>query len=450
MNNKITNLTFSEILDSLRYSSRRITAPTIKDTDPKSLIHRFCCVCESLGSDTIARPVSIPPEYRHYWQEFLSGRRQILDRRTLRYLCWEPDIVITTQFIDHVYDKGLETSHRSIQGLVRACHRRWATLLNYSALKRTKIIDRIAGVIKNYEGSNKIVLKWKSDLDTVLSINGPESFASRMVSDRKTIKEYVDAWGLDHDSEYLVYAISLVLNGCKQHIFSDNDKLEYLFKVVLPWERWDIVSFKREIGKLILDDRMQNSEAVRERLKKFALSDERLGDPRLPRNKKQWYDMSRDAHERFIQWLSQADIAFFFEHVLPKGKDPHGRKDFWLRYVKKLRASRPMLCFEDEERLKPIMLKHRDSVGHFGKIYTQNSVFLLDFGDLVAVEFSKVGACHVYVSSVFKQIFPDFWSMKSFKESQFKDKKRLSRVVHMSLWKWNISNLLSKYGIRPS
>ena len=39
------------------------------------------------------------------------------------------------------------------------------------------------------------------------------------------------------------------------------------------------------------------------------------------------------ARQRLLQWLSRADIHFFFEHVLPKGTDPHGRKTFWLKYV---------------------------------------------------------------------------------------------------------------------
>ncbi|HEY5864040.1 MAG TPA: EH signature domain-containing protein, partial [Candidatus Tectomicrobia bacterium] len=62
---------------------------------------------------------------------------------------------------------------------------------------------------------------------------------------------------------------------------------------------------------------------LQEALKKLALHDTRLGDPRLSRNMKNWLGI-QEARQRLLQWLSRADIHFFFEHVLPKDTDPHG------------------------------------------------------------------------------------------------------------------------------
>jgi len=453
MQNTYDTVTFKEIFDYLHSSARHMTEQTqqFTGTDHKKLIHKLCFVCESLGSDKPARPISVPLEYKQHWEEFISGTRRSLDRRALRYLCWEPDIAVTPRFVDYIINQQMETSHRAIQGLVRACHRRWAVIMNYTVPDREKLFDRIRDIVKKYQGTNKIVCKWIFNLDAVLSAKAHDLYGGKLLDEKKAIKEYVEDWGLDLESEFVRCAVESAVVNCKSRIYSESEKCDYLFDNLLSWNEWILGSFKRYVTSLILDEQMLHYNSVRDRLQKFILSDDRLGDPRLPRNQRNWYDISRDANDRFIQWLSQADIVFFFEHVLPQGRDPHGRKAFWLRYVKNLRASRPMLCSEDEARLKPILLKEKDLVGHFGKICTSNSVFLLDFGSIVVVEFSRVGACYVYDSGTFKKIFPDLWSKHSFKESKFKDRsKYIYRRVHIGRWQYEMSNLLARYGIRPS
>ena len=109
--------------------------------------------------------------------------------------------------------------------------------------------------------------------------------------------------------------------------------------------------FHAAIGATILHPVTTKNPGLQERLIKVVLSDTRLGDPRLPRNTKNWLRI-QEARQRFLQWLSRADINFFFEHVLPRGKDPHGRKAFWLRYVPRVLMSRPLLNRDDEARLR--------------------------------------------------------------------------------------------------
>ena len=76
-------------------------------------------------------------------------------------------------------------------------------------------------------------------------------------------------------------------------------------------------------------------------------------------------------------------------------------------------------------------MQNKIKSANFGKISTNNSVFLLDFGTIVTVEFSVIGASYVYGSQDFKKVFPDFWSMKSFSESYFKRQAIcIGRIVH--------------------
>ncbi len=118
--------------------------------------------------------------------------------------------------------------------------------------------------------------------------------------------------------------------------------IEYLLREILPWwEAWQIADFKHSLGSWILSSHADQIEEVREGLKQLALN--KFGDPRLPVNARRWFGVQSEARAKLLEWLSRADIAFFFEHVLPKGRDPHGRKDFWLKYLKQVKQSRPLL-----------------------------------------------------------------------------------------------------------
>ena len=155
--------------------------------------------------------------------------------------------------------------------------------------------------------------------------------------------------------------------------------------------------FHAAIGATISHPMAASESGFQEALSKLVLSDPRLGDPRLSRNTKNWLGMAKP-HQRFLQWLSRADMNFFFEHVLPDGQDPHRRKAFWLRYVTRVKRSRPLLNHDDEARLRAIMRSQQEKMGHFGHVRgRESSAFLLDFGEVVVIEFSQGGECLLYL-----------------------------------------------------
>jgi len=78
---------------------------------------------------------------------------------------------------------------------------------------------------------------------------------------------------------------------------------------------------------------------------------------------------------------------------------------------------------------------------------------VLDFGSLIAVEFSqKPNACYVYQRRFFDDLVPELWAPTSFSESQLKNKDacvdRITHDVHGS-WGLRLRNLLARYGVRP-
>lgn len=449
MSNDHSNILFDDIFKNLRLTNNNLK----KLSEPKPIkviISPLQTICNSIGSNKPYKPMFVPEEYIMQWKDYLSTHKNP-ELRALRYLCWEPDVASDKRFFDCLRHEQMSLSARSLQGIVRACHLRWNSVIKESVLKKGSLLEIVKGLLSNYYGPNRILQKWNSSLDTILSPKGPQLFATEMIKDLKTIKEHSESWGVDVQSEFFIdNAMVHAVQQCRKDI----ERCRYLFAVLLPWPLWGNTIFKKMIGDFIFDG-FFNKEVPREMLQNFIMSDDRLGDPRLHRNNHKWADMDKDARIRFIQWLSMADIVFFFEHVLPEGDDPHGRKEFWLKYVKQLKTSRPMLCQEDENRLRrsSIIMQDKIRTANFGKIRTSNSVFLLDFGTIVAVEFSVVGASYVYKSEDFRNILPDFWSKKNYNESYFKrPEKCIERIVHdrYGKWKKEMSNILARYGIRPS
>jgi hypothetical protein len=118
--------------------------------------------------------------------------------------------------------------------------------------------------------------------------------------------------------------------------------------------------------------------------------------------------------------------------------------------------SRPLLNWKDQSRLQARMARLKGQIGNYGRIggLADTSAFLLDFGPILVVEFSKVGnACYVYEKRVASQLIPDFWNTEPFNVSGAKGLKQPSRSVervrHVVIWQYQMANILARCGLRP-
>ena len=118
-------------------------------------------------------------------------------------------------------------------------------------------------------------------------------------------------------------------------------------------------SLQRAVAAMILSKVADRSEVVRKRVEAFVLDDSRLGDPRLPQNIPKWVGIDSAAERKFRTWRATKDLVFFFKTVMRDGTDPHGRKDFWLRYVDKVVDSVVALCPTDLQRLRRSLSQER-------------------------------------------------------------------------------------------
>lgn len=412
-------------------------------------LKKLCATIAQIGN----RPKAVEPrvsleEYRQHWREYCQGKRDSIPIRGERSLCWDPEIATSFRFQDYLDRSTL--SARSLQGLVRSCHQRWT-----DEFARSQPTARIRARLHGYQGPNQVIRLWQTRLDMILGSRAAETLGQLLSATVKPVHESCEAWRLDESTAFLQRAVAAALDVSLHDALRNDGTGKHLVPNLLGWPRWPDGEFRRHSARVILAAQAATSFA--EELKRFVLDEPRLGDPRLLRNMANWMGLDQ-AKSVFTQWLSRDDIVFFFEHVLPKGQDPHGRKPFWLHFVKDIKRSRPLLSWEDRARLQAV----RDKVGHFGQIEESTSAFVLDFGRVVAVEFGRTGnACYLYEKATFEKLIPDsdFWTAKPFRFQNLKRKPpAIGRVSHfMSLdsqgfphWYGEMVSFLAKYGIRSA
>jgi hypothetical protein len=245
---------------------------------------------------------------------------------------------------------------------------------------------------------------------------------------------------------------STFVSGALSPFQKKRDDMNYILRELLSLEQLSRQSFREGVGRIVLDEGIQREKELVTMVKEYILENKSLGDPRNPRNDIYWAGVDETARNKVVEWLSSEDIVFFFQYVLRDDSDRNHRKDFWLRYVKNLRKSRCWLSQDARNELKSI--KKGSQVEGYGSLgFGENSVFVLDFGPICCVEFSKVGAIYVYENDRLPKPLREFWSSTSFRDGDFKYQRLLPsrdcRIIHSGGWQYQIGNLLARYGINP-
>jgi hypothetical protein len=412
--------------------------------DPQDRLKSLLAVTDTIGSPRQIKLRNCPDEYRTQWYAYLAGERTQLDRRAVRFLCWDPEIACTVRFHTYLDQIKVELTARSLQGLLTSLHQRWS-----NALAEGPVGTSVRHRISTYTGLNRRIAMWQRDIRRVAGANAPALFGEYLAEEGRPVAEVATASGLVEDSAFMRLAVKFALSRCAEQCDGRSHSNLFLVDQLIGWRIWDQSEFKDLLCEWILAPRTKQSENLRESIKRLAL--DRLGDPRLPRNAASWLGVRSDGRAEFLKWLSLEDIAFFFEHVLPSGSDPNGRKAFWLKYVGQVKRSRPLLCRDDQSRLINYEIRSGQKGGHYGRISGTTSAFLLDFGELLVIEFSAVGnACYVYDRQGAANVIDDFWRVGSFSVSELKRKhSAVGRLFHTPGWEMKMARALAQRGIRP-
>jgi hypothetical protein len=432
------------LLQALKAELARPAAPV------ESRFQNLAAVIKALGQTKPARPVSNVGEYSEQWKEVLAGLRKTLEPRVIRSLCWNAAVALDQSFQDFLDHAQYVPNAQSLQGLISSCHARWSREFAVSQ-SVAKIRDRL----NRYSGRNRLLQKWKSSASMILGPKAHDVMAAELIKFPDGLSGFCNFWGLSIESSQLFQSaaeIAAVL--CLEQIDRVPQYREFLFKELMPWAGWTPNVLKNTMRRLIFFPTSDNTDLI-DAVVRLIRSDPRFGDPRHPQNHNNWIGMD-EASRRVQEWLSAADITFFFETVLPKGTDPHGRKAFWLRYVgcRGLR-SRPLLSNSDKYRLRDVLSKKGTRPSDFGRLLDeQTSAFILDFGPVVVIEFSAVdNACYVYERGIATEIIPDIWSALPFRKTDLKRKGKVATgqpITHdrQNRWKSEMERFLARYGVR--
>ena len=284
---------------------------SLEGESPEAHLSHLRFVVDRIGSAFPRRPPE-HPRYMRQWSEFVSGKRRDLDRGTVRYLCWEPDIAPSRRFLAYVQDLRFGLRARSLAGLVRSCHSVWEEPFPVSA--STGMIRDLVG---QYEGKSPVILKWKSNLDAILSAEASEILGRCLIEGDKTLHAFLEEWYLDPQAPFALKLVETATAICRSQLARPSRALlEMLFGELLSWPGWKLPRLKEEIAALILH--VATGQA-REILQRFVSIHKDLGDPRLHVNETKWAEMPQEAKNLFVRWLSK-NPHLLSEHVYREGK----------------------------------------------------------------------------------------------------------------------------------
>jgi hypothetical protein len=316
MANVLTDAELS--LDDLTLALRRISdemrgfEELLGRQPMEGYLRNLQATADAIGSAFPGRPVG-HPRYMAQWIEFASGMRKILDKGTIRYLCWEPDIAASDRFLIYLAASDTVLSRRPLAGLVRSCHHKWNGLFAAGPSG-----ERVRRLVSRYDGPSPVILKWKSNVEAILGAQGPEMLGRALVEENKTLVSFVEEWYLDFRSPFVHKVAEAAAAACRLQLAKPTrGLLELLFGQVLLWPGWEPHLFRQEIAELILHGAVAGQ--TREILQKFILANRHLGDPRLESNRAKWAGMPPEAIDRMRLWLTENPFRLL-EKVYQEGR----------------------------------------------------------------------------------------------------------------------------------
>lgn len=429
---------------------------------PEHHLKKLIGVANSIGTNFDPSPKVCAEDYAAEYKEFIDKKRQDLEVFTIRQLCWDKDIATDSRFLNYIQSRNIKLDARSLRGLIYSIHQKWSK----RRILQNEIII-VGGLIKDYTGVNKAINRWKQSFEVILGADAHLLVAKELSEAKPNVNDYFKELNLYSGTEFYVEAVRNAINrvverigrrdifgsGALSPLQENRADMIYVLRELLALEQLPRESFREGVARIVLDQGIQREKELVVMGKDYILENKSLGDPRMPRNDIYWAGVDEAAKNKVIEWLSSEDIDFFFQYVLREGSDRNHRKDFWLRYVKKLRKSRCWLSQDARNELRSI--EKGIQIEGYGSIRfpDKNSVFVLDFGDISCVEFSKVGAIYVYENERLPKPLKDFWSSTPLLDRDFKSTKLLPskerRITHIGGWQYRIGELLARYGIRP-
>jgi hypothetical protein len=396
---------------------------------------------------------------RKAWSQ-CAGKLGSLGRRQIRILCWDKETALTPRFIDALAThEDLPRKRVWIEGMISAYFAHWRPEPNPQ-----KIEALLRSTCQIFAGNSVWIINCRKYAPELFSDEAARFIGRQIVETDLQISPVLEQWSIPQSSGLgpaavraaVELAISLFLK--ESPILKDKsalEKLRNIFGRLLIFPTLEMPIFCKAISDIILSKAADTSSEIQDYIKDFARKSSRLGDPRLPVNIARWTSIAEPARRKFISWLAQDDLMFFFENVIPDRDDPHDRKRFWLQYLDFVEDSCVALSIEDKRRLRRETF---EKLSHSETDSWEVSAFVMRFRgtkDIVIVEFSKPGnAIYIHETAQFHKIIGHFRTSKFSLSTSggLKDRaSRIARFIHVQpnrRWQSEVRNYLAGMGIR--
>jgi hypothetical protein len=456
------------LLDSLSklraYPSVVEALPLASAVRPDFELRDLVAAVERLKSDQGNTARRVPDSVsvqaaRHKWIN--TGRDLTrLNSREIRVLCWDSATALDPAFADGLtHHPDFRRKRIWIEGVISAYFSTWRQMRDPE-----KVETLLRDVIRSYGGVGEWMSRCRQHADEVFSNRAAQFLAVRTRSGSKQVQETLNEWNLSH-SAGLGPAVAVAIvedwSACFKRdaarLSGDQalQRLKELTEGLLTFPTITNEVFGKAISDVLVCDKVLVWENVQKFLKTYVLKHSRLGDPRLPINAAKWNVISAEGRRRFVSWLAQDDLLFFFDFVIPDRNDPHDRKAFWLEYLDFVEDSRVALSNSDRYRLR----SQTTGALTYANITDSMDVsaFLMKFRgreEFVVVEFSKPGnAVYIHAAAEFTRVLGTLrrTEFRISSERGLKHPSRLEKFNHIQpnqKWQREVRNFLAKMGVR--
>lgn len=329
------------------------------------------------------------------WKQIKDNRKyDDLTRREFIMLCSLPDATKEEAFLELLNSWEEKIPFRALPVLLATIHDTWEENANQKSL-----CYFFSKFVKGYSGNRAYLNAWAKNNNMYLSQEGIKEFAWLLSTEHYDIPTLCSQYHLPSSSSTFV---ELIRKQAMDNLIKELGKISQYNHTVWNYLFEDLIQpidFEQLSELILIADKYtkQGNQEAEELLKQWFLNPDHFGDPRIyPGN---WeLKITQRAKETFIQWLSKEDLAFFFNLLLKKGEDEHGRRAFWEQYLGHVVSSRVLLSDEDWTRNRQVlqdMSKTNKTLP--GRIKDNTSAFIMQTKKLVIIEFSEKGnACYLF------------------------------------------------------
>jgi hypothetical protein len=441
-----------EALQGLAAFPRDISlTPLSKSCDPTFELRRLDAAVTTMKARAASARPPDPARIEKLIARFKTENQNLdgFEPREIRLLAWNNQMLLNARFRSQLAERVRSRVVKPNLLILSQVY-----FGNWGEHAEHELFEQMLRILADQQaGFTPLLQRYKEKAGSIFSTSA-DIFLSRLISsEQASLTDTLELWGVATTtplaSAVLTAYINYILNEISSGRVSQLDDL--LATLQLPLVKMS--TFQLAVGTLILSPHADRNDSFRKRVEAFVLDSPRLGDPRLPHNVPKWNGIDAAALRKFRTWRATKDLVFFFRSVLPEGRDPHGRKDFWLRYVDQVVDSVVALCPTDLQRLHTSLSSERV---HHCKIQENQSIscFLMRFKganeDFIVAEFSNVGKARIFYYGRFLERIGDI-NRNEFRLRELKSEEGLAiSFSHMNNWQSKVRSTLAQIGIRAS